>query len=61
MASDQGFGVPGMTSKELGEKVEAVGFWPFRDWMIGAVVVDPEGAVTEGGLSVDCWPFRAAS
>ena len=44
-----------MTSKELGEKVEVVGFWPFSDWMIGAVVVDPEGAVPEGELSVDCW------
>ena len=29
--SNQGFGVPGITSKELGEKVEVVGFWPFRD------------------------------
>ena len=54
--SSHGFGVPGITSKELGEKVDVVGDWPFRDWMMGAVGVDPDGVVPEGGLSVDCWP-----
>ena len=53
--SSHGFGVPGMTNNELGEKVDVVGSWPFRDWMMGAVGVDPDGVVPEGGLSVDCW------
>ena len=53
LEANHGFGVPGMTSKELGEKVEVVGLWPCKDWMIGAAGVGPDGEVPEGGLSVD--------
>ena len=43
-----------MTSKECGEKLGAEGCWPWSDWMIGAVGVEPEGAGLVAGASVDC-------
>ena len=43
-----------MTSRDCGEKLGTEGCWPWRDWRIGAVGVEPEGAEPVAGASVDC-------
>ena len=50
-----------MISKDCGEKLGTEGRWPWRDRMIGAVGVEPEGAEPVAGVSVDGWPFKVAS